>query len=256
MARLSTVPRRALLSLRLPALALALALALASAAADAASAAAAVDASGAAAAAAAPAAFSGRSGNADADENPVRIVAITGSLRARSTNTALLRYAAQVAPSLGAEVVLLDVALPLYSEDVEAAGLPAAVRAARGLAADADAVLLATTEYNYAMTPVTSNAIAWLSRGRSPIAGKPAALVSAGGGAGGLRAQMHARDSLQYLDMKMLNKPELALNNFDGSARFDETTGDLTDAATQERVKAVVAALALWARQLAKAGAV
>ena len=106
------------------------------------------------------------------------------------------------------------------------------------------------------MTPVTSNAIAWLSRGgaagRSPIAGKPAALMSAGGGVGGLRAQMHARDSLQYLDVHVLNKPELTLNIFDGTKRFDAASGDLTDAPTQERVKAVVAALVAWAAQLAK----
>jgi len=182
----------------------------------------------------------------------VRIVAISGSLRARSTNSALLRYAAQVAPAFGAELVLADVALPLFDEDVEAAGYPAAVRAIRALAASADAVLFATPEYNYGASPVTSNAIAWLSRGRSPIANKAAALVSAGGGAGGLRAQMHVRDSVQYLDMKVLNKPELTVNLFDGTQRFDGATGDLTDAATQERVEAVVAALVAWARQLAK----
>ena len=186
----------------------------------------------------------------------VRVLALTGSLRKLSANSALLRFAAQAAPALGAEVVFADVNLPLFDADVEAAGHPPASVAIRALAASCDAVIFATPEYNYSMSPVTSNAIAWLSRagpeGKSPIAGKPAALMSAGGGAGGLRAQMHARDSVQFLDMKVLSKPELTLNIFDGSQRFDKATGDLVDVPTQERVKAVVAALVAWTAQLAK----
>lgn len=117
-------------------------------------------------------------------------------------------------------------------------------------------MLLATPEYNYSMSPVTSNAIAWLSRagpdGKSPLVAKPAALMSAGGGSGGLRAQMHARDSLQCLDVRVINKPELTLNIFDGTQRFDKASGDLVDVPTQERVKAVVAALVAWTAQIAK----
>jgi chromate reductase len=186
----------------------------------------------------------------------IRILAVTGSLRKLSANSALLRFAAQAAPALGAEVVFADVALPLFDQDVEAAGYPEPCLAIRRAAASCDAVLFATTEYNYSTSPVLSNAIAWLSRGgpegKSPVVGKPAALVSAGGGKGGLRAQMHARDSLQYLDMKVLSKPELDLNIFDGVRRFDSESGDLIDASTQERVKAVVAALVEWTEQLAK----
>jgi len=186
----------------------------------------------------------------------VRILAVTGSLRKLSANSALLRYAAQAAKGLGAEVVFADVALPLFDQDVESAGYPAACTAIRQAAASCDAVLFATPEYNYSTSPVTSNAVAWLSRagpeGKSPIAGKPAALVSAGGGAGGLRAQMHLRDSVQYLDMKVLSKPELTINLWDGTQRFDKETGELMHADTQERVKAVVAALVAWTAQLAK----
>lgn len=63
---------------------------------------------------------------------------------------------------------------------------------------------------------------------------------------------MHVRDSLQFLDMKVLNKPELDVNLFDGVQRFDKASGDLVDAPMQERVKAVVAALVAWTGQLAK----
>jgi chromate reductase len=186
----------------------------------------------------------------------IRILAVTGSLRKASANSALLRFAAQAAKGLNAEVVFADVALPLFDQDVEAAGYPAACTAIRQAAASCDAVLFSTPEYNYSTSPVTSNAIAWLSRagpeGKSPIAGKPAAFVSAGGGAGGLRAQMHARDSVQYLDMKVLSKPEFTLNLFDGTQRFDKVSGDLTDVPTQERITAVVAALVAWTVQLAK----
>ena len=95
---------------------------------------------------------------------PLRILALTGSLRKLSANSALLRFAQAAAPALGAELLLADVALPLFDADVEAAGLPEPVRALRALAASCGAVILATPEYNYSMSPVTSNAIAWLSR--------------------------------------------------------------------------------------------
>lgn len=117
-------------------------------------------------------------------------------------------------------------------------------------------MLLATTEYNYSMSPVLSNTIAWLSRngteGKSPIAGKAFALMSAGGGLGGMRAQMHARDSLQFLDARVINKPELFINLWDGTKRFDDSTGDLTDEQMQGRVKAILVALAASVAQLAK----
>ena len=97
---------------------------------------------------------------------PVRILALTGSLRRLSANTALLRACAA---SPHATVVLGDVSLPLYNSDTEAAefSAPAAsspVRALRDLARGCDALLLAAPEYNHSFSPVLGNALAWLSR--------------------------------------------------------------------------------------------
>ena len=186
----------------------------------------------------------------------VRVFALSGSLRKASANSALLRYAAAVAPSVGAELFVADAALPLFNQELEpAAYADGPVRAVRALAASCDAVLLATPEYNYSTSPVTSNAIAWLSRGgpegKSPVAGKAVALVSAGGGLGGMRAQMHARDSLQFLDARVVNKPEVAVPLFSGTKYFDDA-GELVDGATQEKVKALLAALVALTTQLAK----
>lgn len=135
----------------------------------------------------------------------------------------------------------------MFNSDSEAAETPAAVVALRSVAFSCDAVLFAATEYNYSVSPVLTNAIAWLSRdgpeGMSPIEGKPAAIMSAGGGWGGGRAAAHLRDMLLFLDMPDLKKPQLAINVFDGTSRFDEATGDLLDSPTAERVGALVGAL-------------
>ena len=84
-----------------------------------------------------------------AASTPIRILALTGSLRKLSANSALLRFAAQIAPSLGAEVIFADVSLPLFDQDLEAQGYPEACLAIRRAAASCDAVLFATPEYNY-----------------------------------------------------------------------------------------------------------
>ena len=186
----------------------------------------------------------------------IRVLALSGSLRKLSCNTALARYAAAAAPALGADFVVADLAsLPMYNQDLEA-NFPAPALELRKLAASCDAIFFCSPEHNYSTAPVMSNAIAWLSRagpeGKSPIVGKPAAIVSAGGGAGGLRSQMHLCDSVQFLDIKVLNKPEFTMNLYDGTQRFDKETGALTDKASQERLQAVVAALVAWTKQLAK----
>jgi len=93
------------------------------------------------------------------------IVALSGSLRAKSFNTMLLRAAAEVAP--------LDVAtiagIPLYDGDVEEAGVPPPVAALKDRLAAAKGLLLVTPEYNGSLPGVFKNAIDWLSRPSTDI---------------------------------------------------------------------------------------
>ena len=136
----------------------------------------------------------------------IRLLGLSGSLRAASYNTALLRAARRLAPG-DVEVVLhpLD-DLPFYDGDVEARGLPSAVVALRAAIEGADGLLIATPEYNRSTTAVLKNAIDWASRGRpSPLDRKPAALLSAAGGSGGRGAQQHLRDAFGHNRVDVLD---------------------------------------------------
>lgn len=86
------------------------------------------------------------------------------------------------------------------------------------------------------------NAIDWASRPPNVWADKPAAIISAGGGFGGGRAQYHLRQIGVYLDLHFINKPEFFLNAFQPPAKFD-SEGNLIDADTEERIKQVLLAL-------------
>jgi chromate reductase len=120
---------------------------------------------------------------------PVKILMISGSLRRGSYNRALLRAAAQLAPT-GVSTATFDGlgAIPFYDGDVEDAGLPSTVVALRRAIVDADALLIATPEYNGATSGVLKNALDWASRGPDRIlAGKPVAVMGASTGGGGAR---------------------------------------------------------------------
>ncbi len=122
-------------------------------------------------------------------DEPIRILMLAGSLRRDSYNRALLRAAARFAPS-GVSTVTFDGldALPFYDGDVEDAGLPVSVVALRRAIVDADALLIATPEYNGATSGVLKNALDWASRGPVRIlAGKPVAVMGASTGGGGAR---------------------------------------------------------------------
>src|SRR5262245_22834863 len=106
----------------------------------------------------------------------MRVLGISGSLRRGSLNTALLRAAAERLPA-GAELVPFErlSEIPPYDEDVEVAGVPSAVRELREAIRGADAVLIATPEYNHSIPGQLKNALDWVSRpaGESALNGKP-----------------------------------------------------------------------------------
>ncbi|HET7573121.1 MAG TPA: NADPH-dependent FMN reductase [Gaiellaceae bacterium] len=115
----------------------------------------------------------------------MRILAVSGSLRADSHNTALLRAAAEVAPD-GVELELWHGLgdLPVYDQDLEDAEAPASVRRLREAWSEADAILFATPEYNGSVPGGLKNAIDWASRPklRAALTNKTVAVVGASTG--------------------------------------------------------------------------
>ncbi|MEY3721690.1 MAG: hypothetical protein RL618_2209 [Pseudomonadota bacterium] len=177
----------------------------------------------------------------------MHFLGISGSLRRQSLNTAALRACAGLLPP-GVTMDLADIsAIPLYNEEIREQGLPASVQTLREQILRADALVIATPEYNYSMPGVLKNAIDWASRPPSqPFEGKPIALMSASpGGFGGARAQYQLRQVFIYLNGLILNRPEAMISA--AHTKFD-AQGELTDPTAADQLKALLAALADWTR--------
>ena len=156
----------------------------------------------------------------------IKLLGIAGSLRQASTNRGLLR-AAQASLPAGASLEIADLTdIPFYNQDI--AEKPAAVSRVLAQIGEADGLVLASTEYNYSLAPALKNILDWASReaGNTLLAGKPVAIMGAGGGMGSSRAQDHLRQVCVFLDLHPLNKPEVFANAFAGG--FD-ANGDLID---------------------------
>jgi chromate reductase len=184
------------------------------------------------------------------DQRPLTFLGIAGSLRRGSYNGGLIRAAIELAPA-GARVIPYDlIDLPLYNGDVEAEGDPEPVAAFKRAIAAADALLIATPEYNHCIPGVLKNAIDWASRPAraSVLTGKPVAIMGASTGPGGTaRAQAHLRDGLAYTNGLVLPLPEVlvprAAEKFDGESVLE-------DPATREEVRDLLISLAAWTRRL------
>jgi chromate reductase len=130
----------------------------------------------------------------------MRVLGISGSLRRESHNSALLRAAAERLPA-GVELVPYErlAEIPPYDEDVEGRDVPEPVGELREAIRDADAVLIATPEYNHSIPGQLKNALDWASRpaGESALSGKPAAAIGASTGMfGAVWAQAELRKVL------------------------------------------------------------
>ncbi|MEO1637615.1 MAG: NAD(P)H-dependent oxidoreductase [Pseudomonadota bacterium] len=164
------------------------------------------------------------------------LLGISGSLRADSTNTKLIRAAAKIfAPDTFVEG---DVRLPLYDGDAEAAeGIPPAVQKLADQIAAADAVIISTPEYNKAPPGVLKNALDWISRTKGgPWKNKPVAIMSATAGrAGGERTQFALRLMMMPFRPNILQGPEVLVAasgeafNDDGTLRAESYTKMLTE---------------------------
>ncbi|MBF0113259.1 MAG: NAD(P)H-dependent oxidoreductase, partial [Desulfamplus sp.] len=125
---------------------------------------------------------------------------------------------------------------------------PDAVKTLLSQIEQADALLLACPEYNYSIAPALKNALDWASREpeNSILSGKPAAIMGAGGGMGTSRAQYHLRQVGVYLNLHILNSPEVFSNAFTGS--FD-SDGNLIDNQIKELIKQMLIAFKGWAEK-------
>ncbi|MEL6681014.1 MAG: NAD(P)H-dependent oxidoreductase [Pseudomonadota bacterium] len=156
------------------------------------------------------------------------LLGISGSLRKASTNTMLMRNAAEI---FGADNFIEgDINLPLYNGDLEEAeGIPASVQKLSDQIASADAVIIATPEYNKAISGSLKNALDWVSRTKGgPWKGKPVAIMSATAGrAGGERSQFSLRLAMMAFRPQILQGPEVLVAN--SAAEFDESGKLKTD---------------------------
>jgi len=181
------------------------------------------------------------------------IFGIPGSLRRHSFNRGLLVAAREAAPP-GVEIAIADLsAIPLYHGDVEAEGLPPAVRDLKAQIRGADALLIATPEYNYSFPGVLKNAIDWVARPpqENVLRAKAVALMGAGGRFGTARAQLALRQVLVSTETYVLPKPELYVPQ--AHACFD-AEGGLTDPQVRAQLAPLIAALVRWTRAVSEFG--
>ncbi len=180
----------------------------------------------------------------------VTIFAISGSLRDGSYNAAALLAARDLAPR-GVKLDIFDHLgeIPPFNEDMEGDPVDAVVDLKRRIER-ADAVVIATPEYNYSVPGVLKNAIDWASRpyGKNSWAGKPVAVMGASiGMLGSARAQYHLRQMFVFLDMHPVNQPEVIIPM--AADRFDDN-GELTDDASKRFISELMENLVAWTQRL------
>lgn len=180
--------------------------------------------------------------------NKLTILGISGSLRQRSVNTALLRAANELAPE-GVSIVLANIELPLYNEDLVDPDALVPVKHLNDQITAADALLIATPEFNYGIPGPLKNAVDWCSRPafNSPFAGKPVALVGAApGSVGTARAQGQMKQNLLGLGSLVFPFPEFLCGR--SSQKFDEDLV-LVDERTREHLATMLAEFSVFIRK-------
>jgi chromate reductase len=181
---------------------------------------------------------------------PLQILAISGSLRSGSYNTALLRAVKAQAPEALQIEITTPAGLPLYNGDDEAAnGIPQAVeelveriRAAQGL-------IIATPEYNFSIPGGLKNLTDWVSRVKQqPFKHKPVGVMGASSGmVGTARSQYQLRQNLLGVEAIAMPKPEVFVAN--SKSKFD-ASGALTDQTTRDAIAKWLTAYEEWVRKI------
>jgi chromate reductase len=182
-------------------------------------------------------------------DRQISILCFAGSLRKGSYNRAILRAAIELVPA-EAQLEIFDLdGIPPLNQDFERQP-PEKVKEFKAKIKAADAILIATPEYNYSVPGVLKNAIDWASRpyGDNSLEGKPVAIMSASTGMlGGARAQYHLRQTFVFLDMHPVNKPEVIVTF--APQKIDEQ-GKVTDETTRKLIGQLLESLVAWAKKL------
>jgi chromate reductase, NAD(P)H dehydrogenase (quinone) len=173
----------------------------------------------------------------------MKVLAISGSLRRDSYNTKLLRVAEELVPAT-VELELWErlKEIPPYDEEDDVQPAPPAVAALREAIAEADAVLVATPEYNSSIPGQLKNAVDWVSRplATNPLRNKPVAVIGASTGAfGAVWSQAELRKVLGATGARVVDA-DVALGH--AHTKFDED-GELLDEGAREQLAEVVEAL-------------
>jgi chromate reductase len=182
-------------------------------------------------------------------EKIVNILGFAGSLRKDSYNKALLRAALELVPK-DARLEIFDLdGIPPFNQDLE--NQPAErVKEFKAKIRAADAILIATPEYNYSIPGVLKNAIDCASRpyGDNAFEHKPVAIMGASVGMGGsMRAQYHLRQCFVFLTCFALNQPEVMVSF--AQEKIDKE-GKLTDQKTREKIRELLESLVAWTKRL------
>ncbi|HUL29478.1 MAG TPA: NAD(P)H-dependent oxidoreductase [Thermodesulfobacteriota bacterium] len=182
------------------------------------------------------------------DKN-VHIFGFAGSLRKQSYNKAILAAALEVVPGdTTLEIFDLE-GIPPFNQDLEHQP-PDKVRDFKSRIKSADAVLIATPEYNYSIPGVLKNAIDWASRpyGENAFDGKPVAIMGASiGTLGTARAQYDLRRCFVFLNMLPLNQPEVMVPLAQEKVDSD---GRVKDEKTRKKIRELLQGLAVWTRKI------
>lgn len=177
------------------------------------------------------------------------ILALLGSLRDGSYNKMLLHAAEELKPE-AMTIVEADIFdIPHYDQDIEDSHVPEPVIKLKQQIREADALLFVTPEYNYSVPGVLKNAIDWASRppADNPFAEKPAAIMSTSTSMlGGARAQYHLRQICVFLDVYVMNKPEVIITK--AAEKFKD--GKLIDESTRAHVAKQLVALEAFAARM------
>jgi chromate reductase len=179
----------------------------------------------------------------------IKILGFAGSLRKGSYNRSLLSAALEIVPK-EATLEIFDLnGIPPFNQDLENQP-PEKVKEFKAKIRAADAILIATPEYNYSIPGVLKNAIDWASRpyGDNAFDSKPVAVMGASVGMlGTARAQYHLRQSFVFLNMLPLNQPEVMVPLVQDKV---DSNGRVTDEKTRKKIRELLESLVAWTQRM------
>lgn len=187
-------------------------------------------------------------------DTPISILAFAGSLREKSYNKSAVRALVELAPE-GVSIEIIELNdIPLLNEDLEPDNIPKSVVEFRKAITGADALVVATPEYNHDVSGVLKNALDWASREYEkktwPLKDKPVAIMGASPGRmGTIRAQEQLKALVAGLGMHLLVSKQVLIPQ--AYEKFDDQ-GVLIDEKIRESLRNLLSELHRWALQLKK----